>query len=69
MGIEGIYKNSTENIDKLNDEQMMRQRKPKKKDKFRMCDKCKCFFSNRTFYVHKRKCVDSEPILNKERCY
>lgn len=61
--IEGIYKYNTENIVNLTNEQMMRERKPKKKDEIRMCNECKCFVSNRTFYKHKRKCQgNGEPI-------
>jgi len=60
--IEGIYKYNIDNLDTLSSEQLLRQRKPKKQDEIRMCGKCKRFVSNRTFYVHKRKCVESEPI-------
>jgi hypothetical protein len=62
MRIEGMYKYNTDNIDKLSDEQMMRERKPKKKDEVRMCENCKCFFSHRTFYAHRKNCIDSIPI-------
>ena len=39
------------------EEDVMRQRKHKKKNNVRLCMKCQKFISNRTFYKHKRKCV------------
>jgi len=35
---------------------MMRERKPKGPDSLRMCSECKSFFSNRSYYLHVKKC-------------
>ena len=43
-------------------ENLMRERKPKTEDSLRMCKGCKRFFSNRTFYKHRKDC-NSDDVL------
>lgn len=57
---EGMFQFNTSNLHVLNDSGLMRKRTPAKSDELRLCSICNVFISNRTFYMHKRKCESKD---------
>ncbi|XP_062616565.1 uncharacterized protein LOC134278261 [Saccostrea cucullata] len=57
--IEGIYQYNLKHLN-FGDDQLMRERRPKKQDSLRMCNECKRFYSHRTFFRHRMRCCPKE---------
>ena len=47
----------------MDDTELMREGKPSKADELRMCLVCRRFFSNKTFYKHKKGCSKTAEAL------
>ncbi|XP_061187725.1 uncharacterized protein LOC133195795 isoform X2 [Saccostrea echinata] len=63
--IEGIYQYNLKHY-QSDDDQLMRERRSKNPDSLRMCNKCRRFYSHRTFFRHKVHCGTQCEGLKKD---